>query len=189
LLAGLACAAALALQAPAAAPAQEAIVVQNDVVRNEFPRSVTFSLSFSAPAPAGEVRIRYRLAPDGTGASAIAECGGAATINCTYTLTGGRGIFVIPGAEITYRWDIADTAGNELETRERLYVHEDPRFEFETLQEGNITVYFHPGTAREAPSVLAAAAETLQVIGELLQIDRARRILHRVHAHVPRLID
>lgn len=148
---------------------QEAITVISDSPTNDFPTGVTFSVSFNAPAAEEQVRLRYRVAPDGTGASGIADCNGSGTVTCTFTLQSGRGIFVIPGAEITYHWDIADAEGNELSTAEKLYVHEDTRFDFRTISDGNVTVYFHSGTEDEADAVLAAAVESLTLVSELAQ--------------------
>jgi hypothetical protein len=147
--------------------AQEGITVIADSPRNEFPAGVTFALSFTSDAPVEEVRLQYRLAPDGTGATGVAECNEASTINCTYTLISGNGIYVIPGAEITYKWVVEDADGNRSETEERLYIHEDTRFDFNSVTDGNVTVYFHPGTEAEAPAVLAASRETLDRIGAL----------------------
>lgn len=160
---------AIGVEAPRDAAAQEAITVISETPRNEFPAGVTFSISFSAPAPEDQVRLRYELAPDGTGASGVAACDGAGTITCTFTLQSGRGIFVIPGAEITYHWEIEDQQGNTLSTPEKLYVHEDTRFNFRTITDGNVTVYFHAGTEAESDSVLAAAVETVANVGALEQ--------------------
>ena len=151
------------------AASQEAINVVSQSTQNEFPRGVTFSISFDAPAPAAEVRLQYELAPDGTGATGVADCTDAAVTTCTYTLLSGRGIFVIPGAEITYSWRIADEDGNELTTGDQLYVHEDTRFDFQTIGEGNVTVYYHSGTESQAADVLAASVEALESVGSLLQ--------------------
>jgi hypothetical protein len=168
--------AALALVACAALPgrlaparAQQGIVVQSDAAQNEFPTGVTFSVAFTAPAATDEVRLHYEVAPDGTGATAIAQCSGTTTVSCAYTLTSGRGIYVIPGANITYSWEIRTTDGRSLQTPDRLYVHEDTRFAFRTLQRDNITLYYHAGGEAQAQQVLDAAAETLQRIGALEQ--------------------
>ncbi|HXK33731.1 MAG TPA: peptidase MA family metallohydrolase [Dehalococcoidia bacterium] len=145
------------------------MTVVSDEAVNEFPRGVTFTLAFSASSVPQEVRLFYRLAPDGTGASAVVDCSGTGTLTCSHTLTSGRGIFVIPGAQITYHWEIDAGDGEPFETAEQLYVHEDTRFEFQTLQDGNITLYYHGGTAEVAPAVLAAAAESLAEMSALLQ--------------------
>lgn len=164
-------AAALTAVAPQAVSAQQGIQVVSEEPRNEFPVGVSFSLSFSSDADVDEVRLRYRLAPDGTGASAVAECADAATYTCTHLLRSGRGIFIIPGAEITYHWEIRDADGNTQTTPERLYVHEDTRFEFETVARDNVTVYYHAGGASKAEAVLDAAVGTLRDVGALLQTE------------------
>ncbi|MEX2247883.1 MAG: peptidase MA family metallohydrolase [Dehalococcoidia bacterium] len=143
----------------------------SDEVRNEFPAGVTFALTFSSPSEPREVRVRYELAPDGTGATAIAECTGTSTVSCSYTLTSGRGIFIIPGAEITYHWEVEDASGERTSTEEKLYTHEDTRFDFRTLAEGNVTVYYHAGTESQAPTVLEAAVEAIQRVGALEQTE------------------
>lgn len=149
--------------------AQEDVNVLNDAARNDFPTGVTFTLSFTAPEQPDEVRVSYELAPDGTGATAIANCDGTGTINCSFTLMSGRGIYVIPGAQITYHWEITNADGDRMSTEERLYLHEDTRFNFFEVNEGNVTVFYHPGTEDEAPSVLQAAIEGIERTGRLEQ--------------------
>jgi hypothetical protein len=163
----IACGAFVAAGGLTPVSAQQAITVISEAPRNEFPAGVTFSISFTAPTAEKEVRFRYELAPDGTGASGIAGCDGAGTVNCTFTLQSGRGLFVIPGAEITYHWEIEDQQGTKLSTPEKIYVHEDTRFDFRTIDEGNVTVYFHAATEGAAGGVLVAAVETLAAIGAL----------------------
>jgi len=148
---------------------QGAIVVQSDEAENDFPAGVSFSVTFTAPAPPDEVRLEYALAPDGTGATAIAQCSGDAAVTCRYALTSGRGIVIIPGATITYHWDITDTAGNHLATDPKVYVHEDTRFTFKTLTKENVTLYYHAGSQADAQSVLDAAVEALHDTSALEQ--------------------
>lgn len=154
-----------ALSTPSAR-AQEPITVVAEAARNEFPAGVTFTISVRAPANTEGVRLRYELAPDGTGATGLADCTGGATINCTFTLASGRGIWIIPGAEITYYWEIEDADGNELATTEQLYVHEDPRFTFRTVADENVTVYYS-GATEQANQVLRASVQALDEIGAL----------------------
>jgi hypothetical protein len=149
--------------------AQQPITVVSEEPRNEFPAGATFTISFYAPAGVKEARLRYQLAPDGTGASAVADCNSAATISCSFTLTSGRGIVIIPGAEVTYHWELTDGAGNKLATEDQTYVHQDTRFTFKTLHRDNITLYYHSGSESAAQAVLDAAAETLDKVSKLEQ--------------------
>jgi hypothetical protein len=162
-----------ALARPAGVPTTHAqtsaIAVTGDQAENDFPTGVTFKLTFNAPSPPKEVRVLYTLAPDGTGATAVADCNGTTTVQCSFALTSGAGIVIIPGANITYHWDITDEAGDHLTTPDKLYVHEDTRFTFKTLKSANVTLYYHSGSEANAQSVLDAAVQTLQTVGTLEQ--------------------
>src|SRR5438874_3412400 len=158
---------ALALP-PSQVRAQQAIVVQSDEPHNDFPPGVTFGVTFNAPAPPKEVRIQYSVAPDGTGATAVSNCTGDATISCSFKLSSTLGI--IPGAAITYHWNIEDTAGDKLSTPDKLYVHADNRFDFKTLQKENATLYYYSGSDAQAQSVLDAATESLDKTSALEQV-------------------
>ena len=154
---------------PSGASAQQPITVVSEQPQNNFPTGVSFTISLNAPAGVKEARLRYQLAPDGTGASAVADCTGGAAISCTFALRSGAGIFIIPGAEITYHWELTDNAGNKLSTQDEKYVHQDTRFTFKTLTKDNITLYYHAGGQSAAQSVIDAAADTLDKVGQLEQ--------------------
>lgn len=158
-------------QTPGGVRAQTGIEVVSEQVTNEFPRGVTFNIELRADVEPEEVRLQYELAPDGTGATAVADCTGTTTITCSHTLVSGAGIFVIPGAEITYHWEVRPADGETIETTEQLYVHEDTRFTFETVGDGNVTVYYHSGLQSQAEAVLGAATESIASTGELLQTE------------------
>ncbi len=154
---------------PSGASAQQPITVVSEQPQNEFPAGVSFTISLNVPAGVKEARLRYQLAPDGTGASAVADCTGGAAISCSFELRSGAGIFIIPGAEITYHWELTDNAGNKLSTQDQKYVHQDTRFTFKTLTKDNITLYYHAGGQTAAQSVIDAAADTLDKVGQLEQ--------------------
>jgi hypothetical protein len=164
--------AAIVLIAGFAAPlprasAQQAITVVSEQPENDYPQGVSFKITVRAPGDIKEARLLYQVAPDGVGASAVADCTGTGTVSCSYELVSGRGIYIIPGAEITYHWEITDASGGQLSTQPKLYVHQDTRFTFATLKQGNVTVYYHSGAQSQAQAVLQAAADTLQKVGQL----------------------
>ncbi len=150
---------------PPQARAQDGINVISEEPRNDFPAGVTFRLTFSSPAPLEEVRLFYELAPDGTGATAVVQCGGSASYSCETTIR----TEIRPGAEVTYHWTVEDTAGQRLDTPERLYVHQDTRFEFQTISGSNVTVHYYSGSESGARAVLDAAVEALAEAGALMQ--------------------
>jgi Peptidase MA superfamily len=147
--------------------AQGAITVVSEQPQNDYPRGVAFNITVRAPGDVKEARLLYQVAPDGVGAEAVADCTGTGTVSCSYELVSGRGIYIIPGAEITYHWEITGADGAQLSTESKVYVHQDTRFTFATLKQDNVTVYYHAGAQSQAQAVLDAAADTLTKVGQL----------------------
>lgn len=151
------------------AAAQQPITVVSEAPQDDFPVGVTFAISFNAPAGVKEARLNYLVAPDGTGAAAIADCTNGAVISCSYELKSGAGIVIIPGAVITYHWELTDGADNKLSTKPETYVHQDTRFTFKTLTKDNITLYYHAGSDSAAQTVLDTADQTITTMSALEQ--------------------
>lgn len=148
--------------------AQDGIEVTSQDVSNQFPDGAVFSLSATSDAEITEVTLRYEVAPDGTRAYGVAECTGATNVQCTFDLETGSRIVLIPGTEITYFWEVEDAAGNRLETEPALYVYEDSRFSWESMSEGNLTVWFYSAGEDEVRDVLQVGLETLERMSGLV---------------------
>ena len=69
---------------------------------------------------------------------------------------------------MTYFWRIT-SGGETTETEPQLVVYEDTRFDWKTVSEGNLTVWWYAGDEEEARGVLAAGREALDNIGALLR--------------------
>ncbi len=156
-----------ALVAPGAR-AQAGIEVRSQDVQNQFPEGILFTLVTASASPIDEVRLRYTIAPDGTAASGVAECTGDTAVNCTFDLLSKPATFLPPGTEITYFWDIHDAAGRTLQTEPQLFVYEDTRFDWQSVTEDNLTVWWYAGSEDDARAVLGAALESLRGMSELL---------------------
>jgi hypothetical protein len=150
------------------AAAQGGIEVSAQGVSNEFPDGVVFHVSATSDAEITEATLRYQVAPDGSRAYGVAECTGVTSVDCSFNLESESGSFLIPGAEITYFWELTDAAGNHLETDPIVYVYEDNRFSWQSMTEGNLTVWFYSADEDEVRNVLQVGLETLDRMGSLL---------------------
>lgn len=158
------------LASAAAAHAQSAIDVRGSEARIDFPNGIIFTLDASSPSGFDEVRLIYQIAPDGVRASGVAGCIGGTLVTCRFDLAGDRQTVLIPGAELTYFWAIT-VDGETEETKPQLVVYEDTRFDWRTVNEGNLTLRWYEGSEDEARRVLAAGRESLDRIGRLLQTE------------------
>jgi hypothetical protein len=148
--------------------AQGEFEVQSSRARSDFPNGIVFSLDLRSATGLDEARLVYKTAPDGVQATGVAVCSGGASASCTFELGATRRSLLIPGAEVTYFWRLTANGASQ-ETEPQLVVYEDTRFDWQTVSEGNLTLWWYRGGEEEARRVLAAGRETLDGLGALLQ--------------------
>lgn len=170
----LALALAMALTAGLAAGsarAQGIEVTAQDVATN-FPEEIVFRLSASSDVDVQEAIVRYQILPDGVPAYGAPEFEPGPQVQVNFHLSANDGqIYIAPGAEILYHWEIEDAAGNKLSTEPTTFVYEDTRFDWESASEGNVSVHWYGGA--DAQSYLRVARDTLDRMSALLgaQVD------------------
>ncbi|MCH7698911.1 MAG: hypothetical protein IH865_08250 [Chloroflexi bacterium] len=148
--------------------AQTGVELRASSARSDFPNGLVFNMTLEAAAGFDEVRLIYQIAPDGVRTTAQPDCTEGAVASCRFDLASGPRASLIPGAEVTYFWRIT-SGGETTETARQLVVYEDTRFDWKTVSEGNLTVWWYAGDEEEARGVLAAGREALDSIGALLQ--------------------
>jgi len=149
--------------------AQPALQVQSNEAQSTFPDGITFTLSASLSGALDDARLRYEIAPDGVRTTAVPECTEGQLLHCSFTLASTRRNFLIPGAEVTYTWRLRTVDGRSEETPPQVVTYEDDRFDWQTVSEGNLTVWWYVGDEAEARDVLTAGRESLDRISALLR--------------------
>jgi hypothetical protein len=158
---------------PVIGRAQQGVDVRSQEARNDFPNGIVFRLDFGSEQPVQEVRFRYAIAPDGSQAYGVPECTGTTSVQCTFDLKSTASNFLIPGVEITYFWEITDGSGRTVETDPGRRMYEDDRFQWNSVSEGVLTVWFYSGSEGDARDLLSVGQDTLSRMGSLLgtQVD------------------
>ena len=161
------------------ANAQTNIELRESNARSDFPNGFVFNMTVEAAAGLDEVRLVYEIAPDGVRATAVPACTEGQIASCRFELGANARTLLIPGAEVTYFWRIT-SGGMTTDTDPQLIVYEDTRFDWQTVTEGNLTVWYYSGDEDEARAVLAAGRDTLDRIGALLRttVDFPVKILY-----------
>jgi hypothetical protein len=150
------------------AVAQGGVDVRASTAQNDFPNGISFSLDAAVSGTLDDIRLVYEIAPDGVRATAEPQCTGDATLSCTFRLAGSNRTLLIPGAQVTYFWRLG-IDGQTVDTTSQVVTYEDDRFEWQTVSDGNLTLWYYSGGEEEARAVLAAARESLDGISTLLQ--------------------
>jgi len=158
----------LALARPAAA--EDAIrVVAGPAEQNNFPDGMAFSLDVESAAEIKEVRFRYTFLPENRSSSAQAEFEPGTRVHAVYTLRSGTATrYIPPGKAFRYSWEVRDAAGNELTLPTKETSFADPRFDWKSASDGNVTVNYYSDRQRDAEVMALVARETIDKAGQLM---------------------
>lgn len=155
--------------APSPRSASADIEVRSTAATNLFPQGIQFQIFLnSTGAPITDVRLRYRILPDGVNATARPNCA-QNSVSCQATVGNTPQVYMVPGAEIVYSWEVVDQAGGRVITPEQTIIYQDVRFQWDKITEGNLTVYFYFGDVASQQNVLRTAQETMTNIGGILR--------------------
>jgi hypothetical protein len=151
-----------------AATAQGGITVESANATNQFPDGVLFDLSVHSDAEITSVRFRYTIPPEGANVYAEPECSSGKDVQCSFNLKSDPTLFLAPGNVIIYYWQVEDADGNKLETEPVSFVYEDNRFDWQSLSQGNLTLWYYSGSDSDLRFILQTAVEGLQRMEDLL---------------------
>ena len=153
-------------------------------VENLYPDRVKFFVEATGPDEITEIRV-YMKTIGQTTRSAYREVEfepGTTVSGAAELLSGGNNYFP-PGTRMAYSFEIRDSADRVLRTDDVIFVYLDTRFEWLTVSDGVITVYYNnPLVEQRAEVVLEAARTTLESMGPVLGI-QPEHPLHIVTYH------
>jgi hypothetical protein len=148
--------------------ARAEIEVRSQVAQNRFPQGIQFTLFVASDAEINDVRLRFRILPDGVAATVRPNCTTGAAVNCQATIGATQQNYMVPGASVRYTWEIMDANGARLDTPEETVVYEDDRFQWESITESGLTVHFYFGDEASQRNVMRVAQETIDRFSRLL---------------------
>jgi hypothetical protein len=169
----LAVLAALLALIPGAVAAQTGPTVTDQAAGNNFPEGLNFTVSAQSDADIEDIRLRYRILPDGTAAIGNTEFDPAPSVTTEFELEGNNPprIYLAPGTVIEYRWEVTDATGETAVTDTATIVYEDIRFDWSLLDDQGVRLYYYSGSESDARAMLDVAVEALEDVSALLQAE------------------
>ncbi|MBI4294902.1 MAG: peptidase MA domain-containing protein [Chloroflexi bacterium] len=143
--------------------AQQPIRLVSSSAAIVFPTSITFTLVAEADAEIKEVSLVYKVDHKSCAlatAQAPAQFTPGLRVEASWFWDMRKGNLP-PGADLEYHWLIKDVAGNTLETPPTPLRFEDPRYQWRSLADGPLTLYWYLGDTAFARSLLDAATSAL----------------------------
>lgn len=154
----------VAISVPATAQSAPAIVAAAPV--NNFPEGITFRASVSAGQQITDIRLRYKILPDGTAASARGKFDPGNSADVEVVLNE----YLPPGTIVNYYWEVR--AGAErAETAEQSFFYDDIRFQWQKVEADGLAVYHYTGDDDAARALLDVGAQAVTDVEALLRVE------------------
>lgn len=165
----------LAVVLPARTRADTAIQVTTPpAVQDHFPNELTFTVSAQDSVQITNAVLHYQFQPDGNSVVAGAEFDKGTSIQATYHMrSNGNPLYLPPGRTIAYNWEITDANGSTLTTDTAQTIFNDTRFQWQSVTDGNLTLYYYKGTDSAAKNLLTVGRSAIDKAQQLeaAQID------------------
>lgn len=140
---------------------------------SQFPDGIMFSVAANSVDEIDDIRVFFsKVDQDGRSAYRSVDFEPGSSVSGESLLPSGSGSdYFPPGTKIEYSFELHDKAGGVVRTDSQEFVYQDNRFEWATVNEGLITVYYYGEYVQDrAETVLEAAKENLEKMLPVLGI-------------------
>jgi hypothetical protein len=159
----------VALFGPGLARADSELTVLASSAEMVFPSSLNFSLSAGSDVNITDIRLHYtvdRMAHAQITSEVYIEFMPATSVSEEWVWdmrkTGG----LPPGSSVAYWWTVTDAGGNKVTTDLARIQIEDNRYDWRSLAEGKVTLYWYKGDDAFAGELMAVAQGALTRLAE-----------------------
>jgi len=159
----------LTVLSPSLAQAQSGLAVIESSAEADFPYRLNFNLSARSDTDITDIRLCYMVDRAGFAqviSEVYVEFIPAATVDVDWSLEMVRIGGLPPGSSLEYWWKIADDGGDRVETVPAQVQFDDTRYDWQTLTEGAVTLYWYSGNEAFAQELMAKTQDALQMLAE-----------------------
>ena len=154
----------LLIMLPAVAQAQGGIRILDSSVEAEFPLTLNFYLSVEGDANIIDIRLHYTVDRKSfvqvTGEVYI-EFVAAEAVEVSWSWDMRRTGGLPPGAEVVYWWTVRDAGGNRTGTIPVQVQFDDKRYNWRSIDEGEVTIYWYEGEDYFAEEIALTVRQSL----------------------------
>ena len=163
------------------ASADDGLVVLADEVTSQFPEGINFNLSVETSSPVDDVRVFYKSKGADNIAYGRLEFDEGTAIQGSFFLdtsvgTSGGTNFIPPGTVFRYHYQVFTEDGESFKTEQKEFVYIDSRFEWESITEGPLTVYYYGPTETRARLIMNASLEATATMSRVLGLEQVEPI-------------
>jgi hypothetical protein len=152
-----------------AANNQSEINVNNSNAVMDFPLLLNFSADIESEFPLSDLRLKYkvdRITFADVTSEIVVDFVSSDLIKARYSLDMRRIGGLPPGTIINYWWKVTDTAGYQYQSDPLEYEVADERFDWNSLSQGKINIYWYEWNQSFAESLMESAHQALDYLKE-----------------------
>ena len=141
---------------------------------SKFPEGVRFFLEVNSIKPITDIRVYFeKMGQSSRRSYRSLEFEEGTSVSAEFLMrSGSGGQYIPPGTRIEYFFEIYDDAGQANQTEEVTFIYLDPQFQWKTLTDGLITVFFDGESMTDVGrTILETASTTLEYMRPVLGID------------------
>lgn len=147
------------------ASAQEAIRITDQGWEANFRDHLTFTMNAESPAEIVEANLFYQVVGQIASSRNEADFTPGTSIEARFEIDQiDPANYFPPGTELQYWWKIVDTAGNELKTEKETLIYLDNRYDWKTLENERLTLYWYEGDDSFGQSLFERANVALDTL-------------------------
>ena len=148
------------------------IHVLSQRVETNFPDNITFKITANSPDPIEEIRVFLKPVGSEQRTYGYMELEPGTQVSGEYVMPTGLGsTHKPPGTVVRYSFEIRDSAGRVLQTKDDEYLYLDSTLDWEEISDGILTVYYYGDfVEKRAKTVLETSQETMKNMGRVLGI-------------------
>ena len=144
--------------------------------RIEYPDQMVFRLQAEGDATITEVRLFYSVGGRPVQVYGYADFEPGLRVSADFTVETSGSSYIPTGVEIEYYYQISDVNGNTVETTPWSFEYRDPRYRWESLTIGSLTVLYHDISDRRVAQAAQQTATRIEEIKPVFGIEDVHRM-------------
>ncbi len=159
----------LSVVSPVSTHAQTELAILESSATAEFPTQLSFSLSTESALNITDIRLHYRVERDSFArvtSEAHIEFTPDTSVTASWSWDMRKTGSLPSGSIVEYWWSVADAGGNRVSTAPATVRFDDARYLWQSLAEGELTLYWYQGDDSFAREIMAAAQDALARLAE-----------------------
>ena len=137
----------------------------------DYPDKLNFQIQAEGDATITEVRLFYSVGGRPVQVYGYADFEPGLEVSADFTVETSGSSYIPTGVEIEYYYQITDVNGNTVETTPWSFEYRDPRYRWESLTIGSLTVLYHDISERRVAQAAQQVASRIEEIKPVFGVE------------------